>query len=53
MPEYFAKQPPGMEPVHPGALLREDVLPALNLTVTETAWQLGVSRQMLHSGGAR
>jgi addiction module HigA family antidote len=38
-----------MEPVHPGAILREGVLPALNLTVAETARQLGVSRQMLHS----
>ena len=49
MPEYSAKQPPKMEPTHPGAILREDVLPALNLTVTEAARQLGVSRQMLHS----
>ena len=49
MSEYSAKQPPRMEPAHPGAILREDVLPALNLTVTETARQLGVSRQMLHS----
>jgi len=38
-----------MKPTHPGAILREDVLPALNLTVAEAAWQLGVSRQMLHS----
>ena len=49
MPEYSAKQPPEMAPAHPGAILREDVLPALNLTVAETAQQLGVSRQMLHS----
>jgi antitoxin HigA-1 len=49
MPEYTAKQPPKMEPVHPGAILREDVLPALNLAVSEAARQLGVSRQMLHS----
>jgi antitoxin HigA-1 len=49
MPELSAKHPPKMEPVHPGAILREDVLPALNLTVAEAARQLGVSRQMLHS----
>jgi addiction module HigA family antidote len=49
MPGYSAKQPPEMEPAHPGAILRGDVLPALNLTVAETARQLGVSRQMLHS----
>ena len=47
MPEYSAKQPPKMEPAHPGSILRLDVLPAL--TVAETARQLGVSRQMPHS----
>ena len=31
-------------PPHPGSLLKEDVLPALDLTVTEAATQLGVSR---------
>ena len=31
-------------PPHPGATLREDVLPALGLTVTEAAKQLGVTR---------
>ena len=49
MPEYPAKQSSGMEPAHPGAILREDVFPALNLTVAAAARQLGVSRQMLHS----
>ena len=49
MPEYQAKHPPEMEPAHPGAILREDVLPALGLSVAETARQLRVSRQMLHS----
>jgi addiction module HigA family antidote len=49
MPEYLAKHPPAMAPVHPGAILREDVLPTLGLSVTEAARQLGVSRQMLHS----
>jgi antitoxin HigA-1 len=34
-------------PPHPAAILREDVLPALNLTVTEAAAQLGVSRVQL------
>ena len=32
------------KPPHPGDALREDVLPALGLTVTEAAAQLGVSR---------
>jgi len=35
-------------PTHPGAILREDVLPALRLSVSDAARQLGVSRQMLH-----
>ncbi len=34
-------------PPHPGAILREDVLPELNLTVTEAARQIGVSRVAL------
>jgi addiction module HigA family antidote len=36
------------QPAHPGAILREDVLPALDLTVSAAAKTLGVSRQMLH-----
>ncbi|MBI4967165.1 MAG: HigA family addiction module antidote protein [Rhodospirillales bacterium] len=35
-------------PTHPGALLREDILPAMKLSVTAAARALGVSRQMLH-----
>ncbi|KVC84271.1 HigA family addiction module antitoxin [Burkholderia ubonensis] len=34
-------------PPHPGAALREDILPALGLSVTEAAEQLGVSRVAL------
>ena len=34
-------------PPHPGETLREDVLPALGLTVTEAAAQLGVTRVAL------
>lgn len=34
-------------PPHPGSILKEDVLPALGLTVTEAAEQLGVSRVQL------
>lgn len=34
-------------PPHPGESIREDVLPALGLTVTEAARQLGVSRVTL------
>lgn len=34
-------------PPHPASILREDVLPALGLTVTAAARQLGVSRVAL------
>ena len=34
-------------PPHPGATLREDVLPALGLTATAAAKQLGVTRAAL------
>lgn len=34
--------------VHPGEILREDVLPDAGLSVTGAAKALGVSRQMLH-----
>lgn len=34
-------------PPHPGETLREDVLPALGLSVTEAAVQLGVTRPAL------
>ena len=33
-------------PTHPGAILREDVLPALGLSVSEAARQLGVTRKL-------
>ncbi len=35
---------PNRRPTHPGAILREDVLPALAMTQTEFAQPLGVSR---------
>ncbi len=34
-------------PPHPGETLREDVLPALGLSVTDAAAQLGVTRAAL------
>jgi antitoxin HigA-1 len=37
-----------MPPTHPGAILREDVLPALGTSVSAAARGLGVSRQTLH-----
>jgi len=49
VPEYPANRSPAWRPSHPGALLREDVLPALRLSVTAAARTLGVSRQTLHA----
>jgi len=39
----------GLPAMHPGELLREDVMPALRRTRTEIARLLGVSRQTLHA----
>ncbi len=36
-------------PEHPGAVLREDVFPALGVSVKDAAANLGVSRQSLHA----
>ncbi len=38
----------GLPPTHPGALLREDILPALKRPKSEIASLLGVSRQTLY-----
>lgn len=35
-------------PTHPGVILRDDVLPELQISVSEAARQLGVTRQTLH-----
>ena len=46
--EYPVRREPRMPPTHPGAILREDVLPALGLSVSAAARKLRVSRQTLH-----
>jgi len=48
MGEYLVKRPLKRPPVHPGEILREDVLKHLGLSVSEAARRLGVSRQQLH-----
>ncbi len=47
MTELKAKRPNRI-PTHPGALLREDVLPAMGLSVSEFARRIGISRQRIH-----
>jgi addiction module HigA family antidote len=46
--EEIMERKNGLPPVHPGEILKEDVLPATGLSVTEAAKVLGISRQMLH-----
>ena len=37
-----------LPPIHPGEIIKEDILPSVGLSVTAAAKALGVSRQMLH-----
>ena len=48
MAEYAAKRNPDRCPTHPGALLRDVVVPATGMTKTEIATLLGISRQHFH-----
>ena len=42
------KRKNGLPPVHPGEIIREDILPEVGLSVTAVAKALDVSRQMVH-----
>ncbi len=53
MPEYKMTGRPKRAPTHPGEVLREDVLPALGISVSEAARQMKVTRQTLHRIMAR
>jgi addiction module HigA family antidote len=44
----IAARRPARQPTHPGAVLREDVLPAVGEAVASAAQKLGVTRQHLH-----
>ena len=48
MVEYSVKRPLKRPPIHPGEILREDVLPSLGLSISEAARRLNISRQQLH-----
>jgi addiction module HigA family antidote len=45
---YAAKRNPNRCPTHPGALLRDDVIPATGRSKAEIAGLLGISRQHLY-----
>ena len=42
------KSLPAFKPAHPGALLREDILPGLGMPKAKLAEHLGISRQTLY-----
>ena len=48
MAERYIKPDRNRRPVHPGEVLREDVLPAIGEPVMTVAKKLGVTRQHLH-----
>ena len=48
MTEHIARRNADRCPAHPGEVLREDVLPALGMTVSNVSNALGVTRQTLH-----
>jgi addiction module antidote protein, HigA family len=48
MREFAVTERPKRAPTHPGVVLREDVLPAMNETVTGFARRIGMSRQTVH-----
>ena len=48
MEKYLVKRPLKRLSVHPGEILREDVLKNLGLSVSTAAKRLGISRQQLH-----
>lgn len=45
---HTAKRNPNRCPTHPGALLRDDIIPATGKTKVEIAELLGISRQHLY-----
>ncbi len=49
MAEYEITERPDRRPIHPGAVLRERVIDALGVSVSQFARDIKISRQQLHS----
>jgi len=49
MSEFMITHRPNRKPTHPGAVLREDVLPAMKESVTGFAVPVGMSRQSIYA----
>ena len=47
--EMVAKDGPAFAPSHPGAILRDEILPALGIAKARLADHLGISRQTLYA----
>jgi addiction module HigA family antidote len=45
----FTKSENGLPLIHPGEIIKHDILPEVGLSVATAAKALGVSRQMLHA----
>lgn len=48
MGEYTVKRPLKRPPIHPGEIIKEDILPELGISVSEAARRMNISRQQLH-----
>ena len=48
MKEYTVKRPLKRPPIHPGEIIKEDILPELSISVSEAARRMNISRQQLH-----
>ena len=48
MTEELIARRPNRAPIHPGLILKEEVLPALDMSVVEVARTLDISRNMLY-----
>lgn len=48
MSEELTARRPNRAPIHPGEILKEEVLPALNLSIVQAAKALDISRNMLY-----
>jgi addiction module HigA family antidote len=49
MSEFSVRRDLNRPPPHPGALLRDEVLPSLGIGVMSAAEQMGITRQTLHA----
>ncbi len=49
MGDFIVSERSRRKPTHPGEVLREDVLPAMNMSVASFAKRIGMSRQTMYA----